>query len=65
MISCLNIFFQVAAKEVTKVYNDDGTTETEEFRILCQVLQSQTEQYDITKAKLVRSLSPLLIFFLL
>ena len=39
---------------IDKVYMDDGETETEDFRILRQCLESEIEHYpDITKAKLV------------
>ncbi|RLM80513.1 uncharacterized protein C2845_PM12G14740 [Panicum miliaceum] len=46
--------FFVQAKGVEKVYMDDGKTETEEFKILRQCLESEIEHYsDITKAKLI------------
>jgi hypothetical protein len=39
---------------IDKVYMDDGETETKDFRILIQCLESKIEHYpDITKAKLV------------
>ncbi|CAN6351679.1 unnamed protein product [Urochloa humidicola] len=45
--------FWEAAKDVNKVYMDDGKTESDEFRILWQLLEAQTEQYDIADAKLI------------
>ncbi|PVH66302.1 hypothetical protein PAHAL_1G200400 [Panicum hallii] len=46
--------YRVQAKNVEKVYMDDGKTKTEEFKILRQCLESEIEHYsDITKAKLI------------
>ncbi|RLM65308.1 uncharacterized protein C2845_PM16G00310 [Panicum miliaceum] len=50
----LIIGFFVQAKDVEKVYMDDGKTKTEEFRILTQCLECEIEHYsDITKGKLI------------